>query len=47
MLVGDTFRPNGRVSIQFVSRTATTARVKVSFPDGGSGTNECQRSTVP
>ncbi|MET0285478.1 MAG: hypothetical protein ABW352_13440 [Polyangiales bacterium] len=47
MVAGDTFKPNDRVSIQFVSQTNETARVRVTFAGGGSGTNECQPSKVP
>jgi MYXO-CTERM domain-containing protein len=47
MLPGDTFKPNDKVSIQFVSQTDKVAHVKISFAGGGSGTNECQSSAVP
>ncbi|HEY2901213.1 MAG TPA: hypothetical protein VGL59_11600, partial [Polyangia bacterium] len=47
MLVGDVFKPNDKVTIQFVSSTENNAHVKVSFPGGGSGTNACQSSVPP
>jgi MYXO-CTERM domain-containing protein len=48
MLAGDTFEhPNGNVKIEVLSIAEKVAKVKVSFPGGGTGTNECQPSEGP
>ncbi|ATB42673.1 secreted glycosyl hydrolase [Cystobacter fuscus] len=45
---GRTFSdPDGRVSITVVSQSSTKATVKVSFPNGGTGTNTCADGTLP
>ncbi|MFT3927772.1 MAG: hypothetical protein QM778_34915 [Myxococcales bacterium] len=47
MVVGDVFKPNAKVTIEFVSQTDKVAHVKVTFAGGGSGSNQCQSSAVP
>src|SRR5882724_4162976 len=47
MLAGDVFKPNDKVTLQFVSSTDKNAHLKVSFAGGGSGTNACQSSVPP
>jgi hypothetical protein len=39
--------PDGRVSIELVKMSPERARVKVSFPNGGSGANQCQNGQTP
>ena len=39
--------PDGRVTIELVQMSPQRARVKVSFPGGGSGANQCQNGQTP
>jgi M6 family metalloprotease-like protein len=39
--------PDGRVSISVLSQDSGKARVRVTFPNGGSGTNVCSDGTQP
>jgi hypothetical protein len=48
LTAGRTFSdPDGRVSITVVSQSSDKATVRVSFPNGGSGTNTCSDGTLP